>query len=69
MELTIQIPKHTSKSAAKFFNSNIFSLKKIDESRAPNTGIKKLKIVIEPTLLYFSNKAHRVKAAEDNNAI
>src|SRR3546814_18579420 len=64
--VTLQIPKQTSSNAIAFFHSRMLSSRKIADSTAPNTGIRKLKTVTTPTGLNLSNMLHNEKADADN---
>ena len=60
------IPKHTSRSATAFFKCNIFSPRNIEDKIEPETGIKKLKMAMDPTLLYFKSVVHIENATAES---
>lgn len=67
--LTIHIPVQAKTKATKFLTSNIVSPSRKADSIAPNIGVKKLYIVMFPTLLYLYSVDHTTSATEDKRAI
>ena len=64
---TKNIPIQTRIRAIIVLLLNMFSFRNIADNIEPNTGVKKLKTAILPTLLYFKSNVQRQNAIADNN--